>query len=156
MALVVGRLLSLAALVCCTQVAVGATKDVKSVVAKVGAEWTDETKLQKLHEELAGKFKDAPSLEELRSKDRWVVVVDITDAKRSYSVAARTAKVGSVKKGDVVEVSYSEAKAAKSYADLPEVTRVVCKAGAPGYDECVTTTNLGAFDGSGKKVSWGE
>ena len=150
------RVLVIAAIACWTTASTGATKDVKSVVAQVGAEWTDEAKLRKLHDELKSKFKDAPTFEALRDRDRWIVVVDVSDAKRSWSVAARTQKAGEVKKGDVVEVAYGDPKAAKSYEDLPEVMRVVCRAGGAEYEECRKATKLGAFDGSGKRVSWGD
>lgn len=134
----------------------GATKDVRTVVAQVGAEWNEEAKLRKFHEDLAGRFKDAPAFDEMVAKVKWVVVVDVSEAKRAWNVAARVDGETRAKKGDIVEVEYSEPTKVKTFAELPRVRRVICSSGAADFGECRKTVQMGAFDASGKRTSWGD
>lgn len=131
------------------------TKDVRKVVAQIGAEWTDEAKLRKLHESLTEKFKDAPTFDEMASKIKWVVAVDVFDAKRARTIAARAEGGLEVKKGDIVEVDFRvDPNRAKSFDEMPRVIKVVCKAGSAEFEACKRSTQLGAFDGEGKRTGW--
>lgn len=136
---------------------IAATKDVRTVVAQVGAEWGDEAKLRKFHESLVEKFKDSPSFEQMVAKMKWVAVVDVAEAKRAWTVAARVEDGTEVKKGDVVEIDYrGDPFKVRSFEEMPRVRRVVCKMGAPDYEPCKKATAMGAFDVTGKRTSWGD
>ena len=136
--------------------AFAATKDVRTVVAQVGAEWTDEAKLKKLHEDLTSRMKDTPAFGDMLAKVKWVAVVDVSEAKRAWTIAARAEPVAEVRKGDIVELVYAEPLKAKSFEELPRVTKVICKAGTPEYQECRKSVKMGAFDASGARTSWGD
>lgn len=132
-----------------------ATSDVRKVVAQVGAEWTDETKLKTLHEQLAEKFKDAPAFADMMAKIKWVVAVDVFEAKRARTVAARVEGGLEVKKGDIIEVDYrGDPNRAKSFDEMPKVIKVVCKAGSADFEACKKSAKLGSFDAEGKRTSW--
>lgn len=133
-----------------------ATKDVKTVVGQVGAEWNDEALLRKFHEDLSKRFKDAPAFEGLTGDDRWYAVLDLAEAKRAKSLAARAGGVGAVAKGDIVEVSYTDPTKAASYSELPRIVKVVCKSGTQNFAECKASTRLGAFNSEGAQTSWGD
>lgn len=133
-----------------------ATKDVRSVVAQIGAVWNDEANLKRLHEELVSRFKDAPPLVELSGADQWVVVLDVAQAKWARSVAARSNGIGKLQKGDVVEIAYGNPAKAQSYAELPRVQRILCQAGSADYESCKQGVRFGAFDSQGVQTSWGD
>lgn len=136
--------------------ACSATKDVRTVVAQVGAEWNDEALLRRFHEDLTKRFKDAPPVEALSGDERWYALLDLAEAKRAKSLAARASGVGTLSKGDVVEIAFTDPTKATSYSELPRVLKVVCKSGTPTYSDCKSSTKMGAFDASGAQTSWGD
>jgi len=132
-----------------------ATKDVRRVVAQVGAEWNDDAKLRKLHESLAEKFSDAPAFADMMARMKWVVAVDVFEAKRARTVAARAEGGLEVRKGDIVEVDFrGDPNRAKSFEEMPKVVRVVCKAGSQDFDACKQGAKMGAFDAEDNRTSW--
>jgi hypothetical protein len=149
-----GALGALAAvlLTCGQGVAKAATQDIRTVVAPVAAMWNDEAALRRFHADLNTRFKDAPSFEELRDSERWVVVVDTAQAKWARPVAAPSGGVEAAP-GDIVEVEYRPPRDAKSYAELSRVRKVVCAAASPDFNECRQRTLLGAFDAEGVAVA---
>lgn len=123
------------------------------VVAKVGEVWSDPARLPKLHKELTEKYPGTPPLEQFLSEERWVVVVSASHPLLSGVYKGRSKASMGVAVGDIVELSVGKGpKVAKSYDELGSVDRVVCKAAAPEYRDCIVANPLVWLDAAGNKV----
>ena len=101
------------------------------------------------------KFSDAPAFADMMARMKWVVAVDVFEAKRARTVAARAEGGLEVRKGDIVEVDFrGDPNRAKSFEEMPKVVRVVCKAGSQDFDACKQGAKMGAFDAEDNRTSW--
>jgi len=106
------------------------------VVAQVSDVWIRDVRYQTFRTSLADKYPDTPELATFMQDEQWVTVIS------SYSMVypgvfkGRAPAEMKLVRGDVVEMRIADYTKAKTYRDLSQVIRVLCKAGASDYVTC--------------------
>ena len=122
------------------------------VIARVSEVWTKGAAYDAFHAELKGKFEGTPELATFNTAEQWVTVISSPSLVYPGIFKGRGTAAMALKLGDIVEMRIAHPKDVKAYAELSEITRVVCRAGTPDYAECVKANPLTWFDKTGAVI----
>lgn len=125
-------------------------RKVARAVARVGIVWPLDDRYNALHKELSDKYENVPSWEIFKADERWIVATARDPMFYSGTLKSRSKAEMDLQNGDIVELAVADRRSVKTYQELTNVTKVLCKFGTPEYDECAKANPVAWFDKEGK------
>jgi hypothetical protein len=127
-------------------------KRITSAIARVGLVWPIDKRYEDLHKELSEKFDGTPPWEQFKAEERWIVATAHDPMLLAGTFKSRSKADMALQPGDIVVLKVGYRRSAKVYEDLTTVSRILCKTGAPEYEECVKANPVARLDKDGKVI----
>lgn len=128
---------------------------VARIVAQVSDVWVKDDRYKALHKELSNDYSGAPDYAKFVADEQWVAVISSRGLMHAGIYKGRGRTDMNLQLGDIVEMNVrhrSGPRKAKTYEDLNQITKVICKAGAADYAQCAAANPFVWFDVDGQRV----
>lgn len=150
-AIVASLLVAIAGSALAQQKAAEVEAKIGKVIGKVSEVWVKNIRYEGFHKDLAAKFPDTPAWPTFTAEEQWITVISSKSVMFPGVFKGRSKTAMGLQLGDIVEMTLAKAEP-KSYDDLGQVTRLVCRKADPEFAKCAQQNPLTWFDRSGAQM----